>query len=226
MYKIEFNEDMTLEGILESFDNLKAAEIDAYIEINGIKIYSTDTNFKICISEEYKKYHDNHKKNINKKPVTQEVNEKISMDEQVAKEEYTDFSYLNQNKRFLFELGIVLEYTREEYKNMILLSEVYYYGPTKQKKVDETDKYLNYTANILLILDTYNNDNQKRFEIMKIFNTIGDNMVEYAKFKNALDAVMMYTTKAEELKKLLYSDILDEPTKIKRQIYENIKKHE
>ena len=36
MYKIEFNDEMTLEGILESFKNLKEAEMKAYIEIDGI----------------------------------------------------------------------------------------------------------------------------------------------------------------------------------------------
>ena len=42
MYKIEFNDEMTIEGIIESFKNLEDAEIESYIEIDGVKILWKD----------------------------------------------------------------------------------------------------------------------------------------------------------------------------------------
>ena len=42
MYKIEFNDEMTIEGIIESFKNLEDAEIESYIEIDGVKILWND----------------------------------------------------------------------------------------------------------------------------------------------------------------------------------------
>jgi len=223
MYKIEFNEEMTLEGILDSFDNLKEAEIDAYIEINGIRISSNDINFKERIKEEYTKYHEKDKKII-KEEQPKEFKKEINYDVKIAGEEYYDFLSLQNNKEFLFELGTVLEYTKDEYKNVVITSAVYNYGPTNYKKVDEMNRYLNYEATILLILDAYDNDARRRLEIMKIINDIGTNQTESTKFHFALSDVLLYTTREEELKKLLCLDVLDEKVEEKKHAYEKIKK--
>lgn len=44
MYEIEINDDTTLTGLLQSFENLKDANIEGYIKINGEKIYYSDPN--------------------------------------------------------------------------------------------------------------------------------------------------------------------------------------
>ncbi|MBR5369731.1 MAG: hypothetical protein IK137_00330 [Bacilli bacterium] len=223
MYKIEFNEEMTLEGILDSFKNLKEAEIEAYIEINGIRICSKDENFEEQIKEEYTKYHEKDKKIIEEEQ-PKEVKKEIDKEVKIAGEECYDFFSLQNNKEFLFELSTVLEYTKEEYKNVVITSAVYNYGPTNYKKVEERDKHLNYEATILLILDAYDNDARRRLEIMKIINDVSTDVKEYTKFHFALDDVIRFTTRGEELKKLLCLDILDKPTEAKKQAYEKIKK--
>ena len=42
MYKLEIYDDTTLEGLLESFKNLKDAGIEGYIEIDGLTLFGTD----------------------------------------------------------------------------------------------------------------------------------------------------------------------------------------
>lgn len=149
----------------------------------------------------------------------------ISRDEQIAEEEYYDFERLSHVKRFLFALGTVLEYTTDEYKDSILTTSVYNYGPTHREKVDEMSRCLNYAATILLIIDAYDNDARRRLEIMKIVNDIGDNSKEYCKLHMAIETVMECTTRGEELRRLLYLDVLDKPTEEKKQIYEKINSH-
>lgn len=46
MYKIEFYDDTTLESLLESFKNLKYCGIEGYVEIDGKKIYGSDSKYK------------------------------------------------------------------------------------------------------------------------------------------------------------------------------------
>ena len=54
MYKIEFNDEMTIEGIIESFKNLEDAEIESYIEIDGVKILWNDKDRDNKIKKYYK----------------------------------------------------------------------------------------------------------------------------------------------------------------------------
>jgi len=38
MYKIEINDETTLEGLIESFKNLRECNIEGYVEIDGMPI--------------------------------------------------------------------------------------------------------------------------------------------------------------------------------------------
>ena len=61
MYKIEFNDEMTIEGILSSFNNLSEVGIVACIDINGVIISWNDINLEEKVKQEYVNY----KKRIN-----------------------------------------------------------------------------------------------------------------------------------------------------------------
>ena len=65
MYKIEFNDDMTLNGIIESFNNLQEVEIESFIEIDGVNIYWNDENRDVVLKELLNKHKSNIKKTDN-----------------------------------------------------------------------------------------------------------------------------------------------------------------
>ena len=227
MYKIEFNEEMTIEGILESFKNLKEAELEAYIEIDGVKIYSNDDYLVEKIREAYEKHHTRDAKIEAKPPIKWE---KVLTKEEKLKEarvrvafaEAFDSSVLSNNRVFKFELGIVLEYTKDEYKEFVMDQGISYYGPSYGDKLPDYDRYLNYESSILLILASEISDVQKRLEIRKIIDSKCVNDTERMKFSFAIQDIIKYTVYGDSLNKLLYTNILDKTVEEKTRIYKKL----
>ena len=52
-YKIEIYAESTIEGIIESFKNLKNVGMQGYIEIENKKIYETSDNFVYLVVSYY-----------------------------------------------------------------------------------------------------------------------------------------------------------------------------
>ncbi len=226
MYKIEFNDEMTLEGILESFKNLKEAEMKAYIEIDGIRIYSDNIDLEEEIKVVYEKYHVKHKKNIvenEKDNLQNRKNIEEDLDVKIVAENYLNAFYLSQNVEFIFQLGTVLEYTKDEYKKMIVELKINDYGHNNKDK-NEAYKYLNYEASILLILANESSKVQKRFQLQQLINSIPTNNIEKEKLSFAIREIITYTIYGDELKELLYTNILAETVEEKKKTYEKIKK--
>ena len=142
MYKIEINDDTTLEGLLTSFENLKDAGIRGYVEINGEKIYDSDPK----LTEKLKNF-------FSAKQVNENESEKIENDYNNPTDEAIHKQAilwnLSNNVLFTFYLGIALKYIKEEFKEKFKNYYISVYSDNKY----EILKDLPLLANILLILE-------------------------------------------------------------------------
>ena len=171
MYKIEFNDEMTIEGIIESFKNLEDAEIESYIEIDGVKILWNDKDRdnkikKVLQKHKMKREQDNciNKKDNSINLVDTEVKENDDMKRVFDRRQ--DLYYLSQNKLFLFELGTVIKYTQSEYIDEMIEFYVSIYGFSSNNiKGIELSRDLNYMSELILILNYNCTDVEKRFKI-------------------------------------------------------------
>lgn len=188
MYKIEFNDEMTIEGIIESFKNLEDAEIESYIEIDGVKILWKD------------KDRDNKIKKVLQKHKMKRVFDRRQ-----------DLYYLSQNKLFLFELGTVIKYTQSEYIDEMIEFYVSIYGVRSNNiKGIELSRDLNYMSELILILNYNCTDVEKRFKIQEIINRISDNEDEKYKFAISVGRIEKYIIDGKKIRKLLFLDILND----------------
>lgn len=218
MYKIEFNDKMTVEDILESFKRLKETDTNSYIDIDCIIIYHDDVNLEEKVRMAYDMYHRKHSVSKREKAVNDEI-------ENVSKN-IIDLITLSNNEKFLFQLGNVLEHTKEEYKKAVFEFYTKVYGITSQEEANEEMMNLEYISSLLLILSSDYNKSQKRFQIQQVINTMCVNGDEDRKFNDAVRQIGYYTEYEDEIKELLYTGLLDESIEEKNKLLERIKKRE
>lgn len=213
MYKIEFNDEMTIEGILSSFNNLSEVGIVACIDINGVIISGNDINLEEKVKQEYVNYKKKNKPSTNSTK-KEEYNDKLKKQDDIFNktlENRQDLFFLSQDVTFLFEIGIVLQYTKEEYKEDMLSYYISIYcNSSKNKKGIELAKNLNYMSNLLLIMNDNSSLIQKRFRIQQIMNDISNNDDEKYKLGFAIGRIEKYAIRGEQIRQLLFLDILND----------------
>ena len=107
MYEIEINDDTTLTGLLQSFENLKDANIEGYVKINGEKIYYSDPK----LIKKLKKFFNTKQPNQNE---TKKIKRHYTYPEAIHKQ--VTLWTLSNNLLFTYYLGITLKYIKEENK--------------------------------------------------------------------------------------------------------------
>lgn len=234
MYKIEFNEEMTVEGILSSFKNLTEAKIESYIDIDGVRINWDDVNLEKRIKEEYIKYKEKNKfLSVNlKQTVINNASEKIDNGTKLSNEfdeiliNRNDVYYLSKDPTFLFEIGIVLRYTKEEFKEDMLNYYISVYGnSSKNEKEIKLTQNLGYMANLLLIIEDDCTLIQKYYRIQQIINCISSDEDEKIKFEVAIKRVEKYAIHGDKIRDLLFLDILNDKLSQKNNELNKMLKH-
>lgn len=216
MYEIEFNDEMTIDGIIESFKNLEDAGIESYIKIDGVKILWNDKDRDNKIKKVLQKHKTKRKQDncINKKDnsinlVNTEVKENDDFERVFGRR--LDLYYLSQNKLFLFEFGTVIKYTQSEYIDEMIEYYVSIYGvSSNNKKGIEMLRDLNYMSELILILNYNCTDVEKRFKIQEIINRISDNEDEKYKFDVSVRRIENYIIDGKKIRELLFLDILND----------------
>ena len=213
MYKIEFNDEMTIEGILSSFNNLNEIDILSYIDINGVVIYGNDDNLEEKVKQEYMKYKEKNKKSTEKIKQEECTDKLKSQDEMFygILERRQDLYFLSKDVTFLFEIGVVLQYTKEECKEDMLNFYVgVYCNSAKKKKGIELLKNINYMSSLLLIMNDDSSLVQKHFRVQQIIDSVGNNEDEKFKLEFAIKKIEKYTIHGEKIRQLLFLDILND----------------
>lgn len=151
MYKIEINEETTLDGLLESFKNLKNCGINCYVVIDQTKIFGSDEK----LEEKLKKIFQSRKQVTTSKFIEPE---NIEPQPVVIKSDDTDernfHSYckllsLSHDEVFKYYLNVSLKYAKPEYKEKLKEYYIKTYSNDKYKDIRDIHLY----ANILLILN-------------------------------------------------------------------------
>ena len=140
MYEIEINDDTTLTGLLQSFENLKDANIEGYVKINGEKIYYSDPK----LIEKLKNFFNTKQPNQNE---TKKIKKHYTYPEAIHKQ--VTLLTLSNNLLFTYYLGITLKYIKEENKEDLKNYYVNIYSDDKYESLRD----LHLLANILLILE-------------------------------------------------------------------------
>lgn len=140
-----------------------------------------------------------------------------------ANKKIVDLITLSNDEDFLFQLGNVVEYTREEYKKAVIDFYVRVYGVTSRDEDNEDMKNLKYKSSLLLILASDGDILQKRFQIQQIINTMCINGREKLKFKEAIRQIECESIFGEELRELLHRDVLDESLSDANKVLERVK---
>ncbi len=214
-YKIEFNDDMTLNGIIDSFNNLQEAGIESFIEIDGVKIYWNDKN-RNDILEKILHKHKSDIKNTSSIDSKENIkNNSITTIEEDKKlkplSRRINLYPLSSNSIFTFELGTVLKYTKPEYVDNMLEYYVSVYDTTSAN--NENNKLLrnlNYMSELILILKSDSSEIEKSLRIQSIINRIGDDEDEIFKFDVSVGRIEEYIVNGEKIRELLYLDILND----------------
>ena len=218
MYKIEFNDDMTLNGIIESFNNLQEVEIESFIEIDGVNIYWNDENRDAVLKELLNKHKSNIKKtdNMNIEENNNAITN-IEVDDDTLKilNRRERLYWLSKNSVFTFELGTVLKYTKSEYIDAMIEYYVSIYDTTNTKdEKNELLRNLNYMSELILILKSASSENEKGLKIQNIINRIANNEIEKYKFDISVKRIEQYIVGGEKIRELLYLDILNDKLSI------------
>ena len=218
MYKIEFNDDMTLNGIIESFNNLQEVEIESFIEIDGVNIYWNDENRDAVLKELLNKHKSNIKKTDNMNiEENNNVITSIEVDDDTLKilNRRERLYWLSKNSVFTFELGTVLKYTKSEYIDAMIEYYVSIYDTTNTKdEKNELLRNLNYMSELILILKSASSENEKGLKIQNIINRIANNEIEKYKFDISVKRIEQYIVGGEKIRELLYLDILNDKLSI------------
>ena len=201
MYKIEFNNDTTLEGLLESFKNLKDCGINGYVEIDGVKIYESDSNLEKKLVTIFK----SKKLNKSTRPIKAiKIRKNQSKEETVYKEiaELSNCWNLSNNEVFKYYIGISLKYIKEEYREDLKKYYIHIYSDDKF----EISRDLHLLANILLLLEY-----RDVFTIQEKLNTFFLNISkdDIEKLGITLGRIEKYGINGSKIKQCFYRDILD-----------------
>lgn len=217
MYKIEFNDDMTFDSIIESFNNLQEAEIESFIEIDGVKIYWNDKNRNKKLEEILQKHKSSIKnpnsiddeKNTNNNIIITPIEEKGEVSKLLNR--IQSLYWLSKNSIFTFELGTVLKYTKPEYiDNMIEYYVSVYDATNTSYEKNKLLRNLNYMSELILILKSDSSEIEKGLRIQNIINRIADNEDEKFKFDISIGRIEKYIVDGEKIRELLYLDVLND----------------
>lgn len=220
MYKIEFNDQMTIEGIITSFKNLQDAEVESYIEIDGVKIYWNDKDRDDIVKQVFQKHkkHIKYDNCVNKKEnAINLINPETKESDEVKKvfNRRQDLYYLSKDKLFMFELGTVIKYTKPEHIDEMIEFYVSIYGVSSNNiKGIELSRNLNYMSELTLILNYNFSEIEKRFKIQEIINRIADNEDEKYKFDISVGRIEKYIIDGKKIRELLCLDILNDKLSI------------
>lgn len=115
MYKIEYNEETTLDGLLESFKILKNTGITAYVEIDGLKIYDNDPMLKERLTKifQLKKTKKEDKSVEQSEMVIKSGKDEIAFD---AVDKMSKIWNLSCDEVFKYYLALSLKYIKPEYR--------------------------------------------------------------------------------------------------------------
>ena len=169
MYKIEFNDETTLEGVLESFKNLKEAEIKSYIEINGEKIYDNDPNLKKKLTIAFQKNENKRKNHIEIESYTSKEENEINN----AIHKWNKYLGLSRNEVFKYYLNTCLKYVKPEYRESLIDHYVKIYSDDKYKKLRDIHLF----ANIITLLE-YKDIVTIQEKLNLLFLNISENDIE------------------------------------------------
>ena len=120
MYKIEFNDEMTVESIMSSFKNLADSKIDCYIEIGDTIIKGDEEDLLVKVTKAYKEYMKNRTSQEEKREINVQTDIR-TWDPKDIKEyndlfnQRNDVYLLRENMVFTFQLGIISKYVKKEY---------------------------------------------------------------------------------------------------------------
>ena len=137
-YKVDFNELMTREGLMESFKNLKEVGLDGYIEVDGKKYYASDPDLSISLDKIFSKIKEKRRKIYN---------ELISTDEEFSREMlYLDI--LSRDRMFCFHLKNSLKYIDKKNHNAFIEDYINRYSGKSSKPKD-----IHFVSYLLLCLE-------------------------------------------------------------------------
>lgn len=211
MYKMELNEEMTADDVIQNFRVLTESKIESYVEIDGIKIYWNDEERDAKIREAMPKNKvqdhlgNNENQNIDSKKIYSKSPEE--KEKEKAFNKYCNLNILSQDIFFTFELGTVLKFTKPEDREDMMDYYIYIY---EERNDDTVLKHLNYLAELALILNSNASETEKSLMIQAILNRIGNDSNERQKLKLAFEKAKKYLLNGEEISKLFYLGILDE----------------
>lgn len=212
MHHIDFNENMTLFDLLTTFAKFKEKGETGWVVIDGQIILSTSDDLQNRLTNAYTKYHEKQNKFLKEygedrqEIIRQKYDEKL----QEATQKHQDAVSLSNNPIFLFEIGLVLKYTKEHLQGELLKYYVLIYSD-RLKNTDgiEKNQNLRYMTNLLLIIDQDLPLSQKQFQIQQIINSICNDEIEMYKLKNAIEYIAKYTILGDQIKELMFFNSLD-----------------
>ena len=146
MYKLEIYDDTTLEGLLESFKNLKEAGIEGYIEIDGLTLFGTDPELEEKLTN---MFHNRKVVYSTDEIFVEELDDEKEKKLKEATNRMVQGIKLSNNEVFKYYLGICLKYIKPEHRESIKRYYVESYSNDKYKKLRD----IHLLANILLILE-------------------------------------------------------------------------
>lgn len=151
LYEIKFRKETTLDGLLESFKNLKKCGINCYVVIGQTTIFGSDEK----LEEKLKEIFQSRKQVKTSKFIEPENNESepivIKNDDKDERNfhSYCKLQSLSHDEVFKFYLNVSLKYTKPEYKEKLKEHYIKTYSNDKYKDIRDIHLY----ANILLILN-------------------------------------------------------------------------
>lgn len=202
MYKIEVNNDTTLEGLLESFKNLKECGIEGYVEIEGTEIFGSDDNLKDTLKEIFRS-----RKNIEgtetppikeENPIIKEIKYSLNLAD------------LKLNEVFKYYLGISLKYTKQEYREKLKKYYVDVYCQDNTERIRD----IHLLANILLLLE-YKDIFLIQEKLNLLFLNISKDDIEKLHF--VILRIKKYAINGHLIDQCFYQDILNEVVENKEQ---------
>lgn len=204
MYKIEINEETTLDGLLESFKNLKNCGIKCYVVIGQTKIFGSDEK----LEEKLKEIFQSRKQVTTSKFIEPENNESepiaIKNDDKDERNfhSYCKLQSLSHDEVFKFYLNISLKYTKLEYKEKLKEYYIKTYSNDKYKDIRDIHLY----ANILLILN-YKNLIIIEEKLALFFMNLSEN--DKVTLSLTLSNIKRYSINGYLVEHLFQEDILD-----------------
>ncbi len=210
MHQIDFNDEMTLFNLLTEFAKLKEKGETGWIVIDGELILSTSDDLKIRLTNAYTKHQRKQNNYLEEKDPQEVIRKKYDERLKETTKKHQDVVSLSNNPIFLFEIGLVLKYTKEHLQNDLLNYYVLIYSDSlKDTPNIEKNQNLRYMANLLLIMDQDLPLDQKRLQIQQIINSTSDNEMELDKLKNAIKYISEYTIFSDQIKELMFFNSLD-----------------